>query len=68
VGERLSDGMTKERVGRDYKKVYPGLFVSGMAANAVFGFMRMGSISGGVFRSTQRTAELISRCQRDLSL
>ena len=41
------------------KEVYPGLFVSGMAANAVFGSARMGPIFGGMFRSGQRAAELI---------
>jgi len=41
------------------KEVYPGLFVSGMAANGVFGSARMGPIFGGMFLSGQRAAELI---------
>ncbi len=41
------------------KEVYPGLFVSGMAANGVFGSARMGPIFGGMFMSGQRAAELI---------
>jgi len=41
------------------REVYPGLFVSGMAANAVFGAPRMGPIFGGMFRSGQRAAKLI---------
>ena len=42
------------------KEIYAGLFVSGMAANAVFGSARMGPIFGGMFRSGLRAAELIS--------
>lgn len=41
------------------REVYPGLYVSGMAANAVFGSARMGPIFGGMFRSGRRAAELI---------
>jgi thiamine thiazole synthase len=41
------------------KEVYPGLFVSGMAANGVFGSARMGPIFGGMFLSGQKAAELI---------
>jgi thiamine thiazole synthase len=41
------------------REVYPGLFVSGMAANGVFGAARMGPIFGGMFRSGQRAADLI---------
>lgn len=40
-------------------RVYPGLFVSGMAANGVFGSARMGPIFGGMLRSGERAAELI---------
>jgi thiamine thiazole synthase len=43
------------------REVYPGLFVSGMAANGVFGSARMGPIFGGMFRSGQRAAELIAK-------
>jgi len=46
------------------REVYPGLFVSGMAANAVFGSARMGPIFGGMFRSGQRAAELIGKALR----
>jgi len=42
------------------KEVYPGLFVSGMAANSVFGSARMGPIFGGMIRSGRRAATAIS--------
>jgi len=51
AGERATVDNTRE--------VYPGLFVSGMAANGVFGSARMGPIFGGMFRSGQRASELI---------
>lgn len=39
--------------------VYPGLFVSGMAANGVFGSFRMGPIFGGMLISGKKAAEII---------
>ena len=41
------------------KEVYPGLYVTGMAANAVYGSHRMGPIFGGMLRSGKKVAELI---------
>ncbi|HHY46089.1 MAG TPA: thiazole biosynthesis protein [Firmicutes bacterium] len=46
------------------REVYPGLFVAGMAANAVFGSHRMGPIFGGMLLSGRRVAEII-REQRE---
>ncbi|OIN98501.1 ribose 1,5-bisphosphate isomerase [Candidatus Desantisbacteria bacterium CG1_02_38_46] len=43
------------------KEVYPGLFVTGMAANAVFGGPRMGPIFGGMFLSGEKVARLIHK-------
>ncbi|MBL7197531.1 MAG: ribose 1,5-bisphosphate isomerase, partial [Candidatus Omnitrophica bacterium] len=51
AGEKQIIGNTKE--------VYPGLFVCGMAANAVFGSSRMGAIFGGMFLSGKRAAGII---------
>jgi len=41
------------------KEVYPGLFVTGMCANAVYGSQRMGPIFGGMLLSGKKVAELI---------
>ncbi len=50
-GERTTIENTKE--------IYPGLFVSGMAANGVSGSFRMGPIFGGMLMSGKKAAELI---------
>jgi len=46
---------TVENTGR----VFPGLYVSGMAANGVHGSFRMGPIFGGMFLSGRKAANLI---------
>jgi len=49
----------EKTVVENTKEVYPGLFVTGMASNAVFGAERMGPIFGGMLLSGIRAAELI---------
>ncbi len=41
------------------KEVFPGVFVAGMCANAVFGSYRMGPIFGGMLLSGRKAAKLI---------
>ncbi len=50
VGERLLMETTKE--------VYPGLLVTGMAANAVAGAPRMGPVFGGMMLSGKQAADI----------
>ena len=42
------------------KKLYPGLYASGMAANNIQGGFRMGPIFGGMFKSGRKIARLIA--------
>jgi len=42
---------------KNTREVYPGLIVTGMAANAVFGSPRMGAIFGGMLLSGKKAAE-----------
>jgi len=51
MGERLTVENTKE--------IYPGLYVTGMATNAVFGAPRMGPIFGGMLLSGRKAAKEI---------
>ena len=46
----------EQQVVENTKEAYPGLFVSGMAANQVFGGYRMGPIFGGMLLSGQKAA------------
>jgi len=60
IGERSMWIDKSERlVVENTKEVYPNLYVTGMAANAVFGAPRMGPIFGGMFLSGKKVAELI---------
>lgn len=49
----------EKTVVENTREAYPGLFVAGMAANAVFGAPRMGPIFGGMLLSGKQAAELI---------
>jgi thiamine thiazole synthase len=60
MGERSMWAEKSESlVVENTKEVYSGLFVTGMAANTVFGAPRMGPIFGGMFLSGKRASELI---------
>ncbi len=64
-GEHSMDAEIAERaVVENTKEIYPGIFVAGMAANAVFGSPRMGPIFGGMLLSGKKVAEeIIGRLQ-----
>ena len=51
VGEKALMDNTRE--------VYPGLYVAGMAANAVYGSPRMGPIFGGMLLSGEKVAQIL---------
>lgn len=60
MGERSMNAEKGEKILLDTtKEVYPGLFVAGMAANAVSGGERMGPIFGGMLLSGEKVAQLI---------
>jgi len=43
------------------KRLYPGLYASGMAANNVQGGFRMGPIFGGMLKSGRKIAEIVRK-------
>lgn len=58
MGEMSMDAEKGEKqTVENTREAYPGLFVSGMAANAVFGGYRMGPVFGGMLLSGKRAAE-----------
>ncbi len=60
MGERsLSIDEAERTTVENTKEIYPGLFVSGMAANGVSGSFRMGPIFGGMLHSGRKAAELM---------
>lgn len=63
MGEKSMDAQLGERhTVENTREVFPGLYVSGMAANAVYGGYRMGAIFGGMFLSGRKAAlEMIGR-------
>ena len=59
IGEKSMQADAGEKaLVRNTKEAYPGLVVTGMAANAVFGSPRMGAIFGGMFLSGKKAAEV----------
>ncbi len=62
VGERsLSIEEAERTTIENTKEIFPGLFVSGMAANGVSGSYRMGPIFGSMLLSGEKVAELIAK-------
>jgi thiazole biosynthesis enzyme len=60
MGERSLSVEEAERTTiENTKEIYPGLFVTGMAANGVSGSYRMGPIFGGMLLSGEKVARLI---------
>ena len=60
VGEKVMNALLgEEDVVKNTKEVYPGIFVTGMAANVVFGSHRMGPIFGGMLLSGEKAAKEI---------
>jgi len=58
VGEKSMEAELGElQTVENTREAYPGLFVSGMAANAVFGGYRMGPVFGGMLLSGRKAAE-----------
>jgi len=53
--------VAEKTVVSNTKEVCPGLYVCGMAANAVFGTPRMGPIFGGMLLSGKKVAEKIKK-------
>jgi len=65
VGERpMWAEVAETQVLEHTLEVYPGLWVAGMAANAVAGGYRMGPIFGGMLLSGRRAAELVADALR----
>ena len=62
VGEKSMEAEQGERqTVENTREVYPGLYVSGMAANAVCGGYRMGPVFGGMLLSGQKAAQDMGR-------
>ncbi len=60
LGEKsLNAELGEKEVVRNSKEIFPGLYVAGMAVNAVFGGHRMGPIFGGMFLSGEKVAKSI---------
>ncbi|MGA1871138.1 MAG: sulfide-dependent adenosine diphosphate thiazole synthase [bacterium] len=51
--------IAETEVVKNTQMVYPGVYVTGMAANATFGSHRMGPIFGGMLLSGKKVADLI---------
>ncbi|MEJ5265279.1 MAG: sulfide-dependent adenosine diphosphate thiazole synthase [Bacteroidales bacterium] len=60
MGERsLSVEEAEKTTIENTKEIFPGLFITGMAANGVCGSFRMGPIFGGMLLSGKKVAQLV---------
>jgi len=60
-GERPMDAERGEAaIVGNTREIFPGIYVAGMACNAVYGAPRMGPIFGGMLLSGKKVAELIA--------
>ncbi len=57
----------EEQLLSNTKEIYPGLWVTGMAANGVYGGYRMGAVFGGMFLSGKKCADEIASALSDRS-
>jgi thiamine thiazole synthase len=65
VGEKpMWAEVGESEIVENTREVYPGLLVTGMAANAVIGSPRMGAIFGGMFLSGEKVARLATETLR----
>ncbi|MCK9330269.1 MAG: sulfide-dependent adenosine diphosphate thiazole synthase [Candidatus Cloacimonetes bacterium] len=65
-GEKsLSMEKGEQETVKNTSMIYPGLYVSGMAANGVHGGFRMGPIFGGMLLSGKKSADLIHQALKD---
>jgi len=67
VGEKtMCADVGEKMVVENSKEFYPGVWVAGMAANAVFGAPRMGPVFGGMLLSGEKVAkELIKKLKTE---
>lgn len=60
LGEKpMSADVAEKLTIENTREIYPRVYVTGMACNAVFGGPRMGPIFGGMLQSGKKVAELI---------
>lgn len=60
--------VAESKIMENTREVYPGLIVTGMAANAVCGAPRMGPIFGGMLLSGKRAAEVAIEILQELKV
>ena len=66
VGEKpLWASVGEEDTVKNSREVFPGIYVSGMAANATCGSHRMGPVFGGMLMSGKKVAEEIGKKLRE---